>query len=286
MPSGFVYVLVSPNSDYIKIGGTEKPLIHRLRSINGTPTYAEHGPWEISDFLQVTDWQLVEGRLHRHFQKRNVRNAAGTRELFDVPAYSARKELRRTDPALRIDHEQTQKLFKNLELKLYLYHLFELTGLFGSLDIQEAWTLRLFPSTLGGRWFTLNIGRHEVAFSPLWEENAAYEHCLVLDRLILEYPETVIWIGRRKGAVDEAQYKDAERAVIVRFWSDFAEAEKLFKQPGVRRATVAYWLDSLARLRESKGRSPNARYHQYDAVAELLKHKRAVDEARHGRIVI
>jgi hypothetical protein len=26
MPQGFVYVLVSPNSNFIKIGGTERPI--------------------------------------------------------------------------------------------------------------------------------------------------------------------------------------------------------------------------------------------------------------------
>src|SRR5437899_10178962 len=90
MPQGFVYVLVSPNSNFIKIGGTERPISERLRGINGTLSYAGHGPWQLSDFLHVTDWRLVEGGLHRHFKKKNIRDIPGTQELFDVSPYEAR----------------------------------------------------------------------------------------------------------------------------------------------------------------------------------------------------
>src|SRR5260370_42463827 len=34
-----------------------------------------------------------------------------------------------------------------------------------NLDIQGAWTLSVLPRTNGGRWFTVNISPHEVAFS-------------------------------------------------------------------------------------------------------------------------
>jgi hypothetical protein len=33
MAQGFVYILVSANSDFIKIGGTERPISERLRGI-------------------------------------------------------------------------------------------------------------------------------------------------------------------------------------------------------------------------------------------------------------
>jgi hypothetical protein len=61
---GFVYILVSPNSSHIKIGGTERPISERLRGINGTESYAGHGPWELSDFLHVIDWPVVHAE-HR-----------------------------------------------------------------------------------------------------------------------------------------------------------------------------------------------------------------------------
>ncbi len=274
---GFVYILVSPNSSCIKIGGTERPIAERLRGINGTEAYAGHGPWELSDFLHVTDWRLVEAGMHRHFLERNVRDVAGTRELFNVPPHEARIRLRQTDVALRVDREKTNELFKNRDLGLYLFKLFQLSGLYGSLDIQGAWTLSLLPKTNGGRWFTINIGTHEVSFSSFKPVDSRFEHYLVLDRLILDYPETIIWIGRHDGAVREANYSSADRAVIVSFWSDFAGAERMFGLPGIRRALVAYWGEALADLRQRNARSVYARYHSYDAVSELIEYRHATE---------
>lgn len=278
MAQGFVYILVSPNSNFIKIGGTERPISERLRGINATESYAEHGPWQLSDFLHVTDWRLVEGGLHRHFHERNVHHVPRTQELFSVPPYEARQQLRDTDPRLRIDHERTEQLFSHREVYLYLYRLFQLSGLFGNLDIQGSWTLSLLPKTKGGRWFTLNIGPHEVAFSTRKSDEGKFSHYLVLDRLILEYPDTIIWIGLRAGEVSVAEYASAERAVIVSFQEDFAGAEKLFNLPGVRRALIAYWSEALADLRQRQANSVYARYHSYGAVSALLEYKRAEDE--------
>jgi hypothetical protein len=102
-----------------------------------------------------------------------------------------------------------------------------------------------------------------------------FTHFLVLDRLILEYPETVIWIGNRKGSVQEAEYVGADRAVVIHFDEDFADAEKFFGLPGVRRALIAYWAEALADLRQRDAKSVFARYHSYDAVSQLLEYKRA-----------
>ncbi len=275
---GFVYILVSPNSNYIKIGGTERPIGERLRGINGTEPYADHGPWELSDFLHVTDWRLVEGGMHRHFVERNVRDIAGTRELFAVPPHEARIRLRLTDVALRVDHEKTDKVFKDRNVRLFLFKLFQLSGLYGSLDIQGAWALSLLPKTNGGRWFTLNIGPHEVAFSTFKPISGKFEHYLILDRLILEYPETIIWIGKHDGEVRKATYASAERAVTISFREDFANAERVFGLPGVRRALIAYWAEALADLRERKTKSVYARYHSYGAVSELIEYKRATED--------
>lgn len=66
MSKGFVYILVSPNSNYIKIGGAEKPITERIRSINGSTPYGDHGPWQLSDFLHVTDWRSIEANLHQY----------------------------------------------------------------------------------------------------------------------------------------------------------------------------------------------------------------------------
>lgn len=179
---------------------------------------------------------------------------------------------------LRVGREKTLRLFETRDLKLFLFKLFQLTGLFGNLDIQGSWTLSILTSTMGGRWFTLNIGPHEVCFSTKGRTGVNPSHYLMLDRLILDYPETIIWIGKHGGAVENADYKSArERAVIVNFQNDFAAAERIFGLPGVRRALIAYWSKSLADLRERSAKSTYARYHSYDAVAELLQYKHATE---------
>jgi hypothetical protein len=278
MPQGFVYILASPNSDYIKIGRTERPISERLRGINGGEAYAPHGPWELSDFVHVTDCVVVESAAHRHFADRNVA-VEGTRELFSVAPHEARAQLRLISAPLRVDYETTDRLFQDPHVRLFLYRLFQLSGLFGNLDIQGAWTLSVLPKTNGGRWFTLNIGRHEVAFSPKEpvEKNDKFSHYLVLDRLILEYPETIMWLGKHGGDVRKADYEAAERAVLVSFDEDFAKAERFLDRPGVRRALIAYWAEALADLRERNAKSVYARYHSYDAVSQLLEYKRERD---------
>jgi hypothetical protein len=281
MPQGFVYILISPNSDHIKIGRTERPISERLRGINGGEAYAPHGPWDLSDFVHVTDCVVVETAVHRHFRDRKV-SIEGTNELFGVAPHEAREQLRLISAPLRVDRQRTDQLFHNSDVALFLYRLFQLAGLYGNLDIQGAWTLSVLPQTNGGRWFTINIGPHEVAFSTRTPENGKFSHYLVLDRLILEYPKTIMWLGQHGGDVREADYKAAERAVSVSFDEDFAKAEGFFARGGVRRAMVAYWADALADLRERNAKSVYARYHSYDAVSQLLEYKRARDKVMIG----
>ena len=287
MPQGFVYILISPNSNYIKIGGTKKPISERLKSINGTAPYAEHGPWELSDFLQVTNWQLVESGLHQHFKKKQIkkkriRDNVSARELFSVPPHEARKRLRLTDTALRVGHETTEQVFKNRDLKLFLFKLFQLSGLFGNLDIQGAWTLSLLSGSLGGSWFTLNIGSHAVAFSTQKSLDGKFTHYLSLDRLILDFPKTITWLQKHDGGVSKSPYAAAERAVQINFHADFSNAEKIFGLPGIRRSLVAYWSEGLADLRERNVRSKYWRHHSYDAVSELMEYRRATVNVFHS----
>ncbi len=276
MAQGFVYILSSPNCDYIKIGGTERPINERVREINKSAGYADQGPWAIADFLHVTDWSVVERGMHSHFETRRIRQPQAI-ELFSLPSLEARIKLRETPKVLRIGHEATVKIFKNLDVKLFLHDLFQLSGLYGSLDLQGSWTISILPKTNGGRWFTLNIGTHEVAFSPVRAEGEKYEHWMVLDRLLLEYPQTIMWIGKMGGYVEDAPYKHSDRALSVSFWENFSDARKFLGLPGVRRALVAYWFDALADLRKRQAKSSYAKSHSYDAVAELLEYKYAAD---------
>jgi len=276
MAQGFVYVLVSPNSDYIKIGRTERPIRERLRGINGGEAYASHGPWELSDFVHVKDCAVVEGAVHRYFRDRHA-SVEGTNELFGVAPHEAREQLRLISAPLRVDSERTDQLFNNSHVILFLHRIFQLSGLYGNLDIQGAWTLSVLPQTNGGRWFTVNIGSHEVAFSTRTLMDGKFSHYLVLDRLIFDYPQTMLWLGKHGGNVQDAEYKAAEHAVLVNFDEDFAKAERFFSRPGVRRALIAYWADALADLRERNAKSVFARFHSYDAVSQLLEYKRERD---------
>ncbi len=222
--------------------------------------------------------------MHRHFRERKVL-VEGTNELFSVAPHEAREQLRLIGSPLRVGAQRTDELFHNREVSLFLYRLFQLSGLYGNLDIQGAWTLSVLPQTNGGRWFTLNIGPHEVAFSTRTPMDGKFSHYLVLDRLILEYPKTIMWLGQHGGDVRQADYKAAERAVSVSFDEDFAKAERFFGRDGVRRAMVAYWADALADLRERNAKSVYARFHSYDAVSQLLEYKRARDKVTAGPLM-
>ncbi len=286
MPQGFVYILVSPNSNYIKIGGTKKPISDRIREINSVSSYARHGPWGLSDFLHVKDWQHVESALHQRFhkkrfiQKKKI-DVAATRELFDVAPYEARKTLRQTSAIHRVGHKETEKVFGTRDLKLFLFNLFQLSGLFGCFDIQgAAWTLNL-----SGRFlFSLNIGPHAVACSERRSIDGKFTHYLSLDRLILDYPKTLRWLEKRNGGSMKSPYAGAKRAEQINFDADFAEADKLFSQPGIRRALVAYWFESLADLRQRNARSKYWRHHSYDAVSELMQYRYETENIFHPTV--
>jgi hypothetical protein len=108
--------------------------------------------------------------------------------------------------------------------------------------------------------------------------NGKVDHYLILDRLILDYPDTIIWIGTHEGEVRDSTYASAKRAVTISFREDFASAERLFSLPGVRRALIAYWAEALADLRERRALSVYARYHSYDAVSELVEYRRVTED--------
>ena len=61
---GHVYILTSPNCKYIKIGGTDYPPMKRIKQINSSQSYKEHGVWSLHDFRQVADWPSMESNLH------------------------------------------------------------------------------------------------------------------------------------------------------------------------------------------------------------------------------
>ncbi|MGD1015620.1 MAG: GIY-YIG nuclease family protein [Roseiarcus sp.] len=272
MADGYVYVLVSANSEYVKIGKTEKHPYLRLKEINCSENYVESGPWDVSDSRQVRDCQAVETLLHHRFQDRRVHFDAGADELFAVAPVEARRALDAIEPAMLSRRDVVDRLTGDRDFSLYITKLFAFSGLPAWLNIQGAWTFALFPSTGRGRFFTLNIGNHEVAFSTLAHTFDAHPvHMLVVDRLINDFQHVRQWLEEHGGGMEPARYASAlPRATCLFYACEFAEAEKVLALDGVRRALIAYWTEALIGLRERGSLSLFARYHNYNAVAKII----------------
>jgi hypothetical protein len=189
--AGHVYILVSPRSEYIKIGGTDYPPLKRIREINSTEPYKSLGPWTLSDFRQVTDWRKTEAFLHYMFRSKLVKHIEGQKELFMVSQHEVSEKLGQLDPKDILKKPKVDRLFQDEEFSQYIMKLFQFTGMLNWLDIQGAWTFVLFPKTGGGRYFTLNIGSHEVAFSVLPRKVEKPIHMILMDRLILDFDPVI-----------------------------------------------------------------------------------------------
>ena len=176
--AGYVYILESPATNYIKIGGTGICPMKRVREINMTEPYKSLGPWHLTDFRQVEDWRLIEHFLHETFLGQRVYDIEGQKELFSASAIAAHNRLNQIEPEQLIGKPKVDRMFMDEPFREYLMRLFEFTGLAQWMDYQGAWTFCLFPSTNRGRYFTLNIASHEVAFSTLSHRNA--EQCNIL----------------------------------------------------------------------------------------------------------
>ncbi|WP_101774465.1 hypothetical protein [Pasteurella oralis] len=163
-------------------------------------------------------------------------------------------------------------MFNDIEFRYYLENLFIFSGLTNWILYQGLWTLVLFPSTEGGRYFTLNIGPHEVAFTTLNKVNSLSEHMILLDKLILDYDGISHWVRKNNGYVVDSSYKTAlPRAVCVYFKGDFKTSLEFLTLDGVRRALIAYWQEALFQLKDTKKQSIYARFHNYNAVIKLLQ---------------
>jgi len=283
---GYVYVLVSPNCGYVKIGLTTKAPMLRIREINGSDNYGGFGPWELSDFREVLNCQAVESLLHTNFDDKRATTETGASELFRISPAEARKSLESLDPSLLTKQTQVDKLFHDSDFKLYLLKLFAFTGLPGWLGAQGAWTFSLYPSTGRGRYFTTNIGPHEVAFSTLrTRDGSGPFHLIVVDRLIRDFPDVGRWVMDHNGDMADDTYDRAlGHSTSIAFEGSFPEAEKFFGLDGARRAMIAYWTEALIRLEERGVLSNYARFHNYNAVAKLVAALRERDGYLYDRI--
>lgn len=275
---GYVYILASPNHECLKIGGSDYPPQKRVRQINTTEPYKAHGPWHLIDFVQVSDWRQVEYHLHYVFKSRLNKTVKQQKELFHISSKEVTDHLSQIDPEFILHKPKVDRMFMDKAFLGYLVKLFVFTGLKHWLDMQGAWTFTLFPGTSGGRYFTLNIGRHEVAFSTLPKNGEKQINMILVDQLIFDFPQTVQWVKKNNGVLQSDVYSSAmPRAVSVLFEGDFERAKEFFKLDGVRRALIAYWNEALISMGEQNISSVYSRFHNANAIAKIIHHIEKID---------
>ena len=277
MPSsqGYVYILQSQNCDCIKIGGTDYPPLKRIKEINATEPYKSLGTWTLADFRQVTDWRTVEHNLHYRFRSALNTSIKNQKELFRLSVAAASKALSELNDEEIVYKPKIDRMFQDEAFLSYIVHLFKFTGLVHWIEQQGIWTFVLFPSTNGGRYFTLNIGSHEVAFSTLGKNGTPQLNMLMLDSLILDFPEVKKWLKKHKGTISTETYATAlSHSASIQFEGRFSDALELFSLDGVRRSLIAYWYEALIKKSEEDKLSAYERYHNYNAVARIMERVR------------
>ncbi len=125
--SGYVYVLTSPATASIKIGGTDYPPLKRIREINSAEPYKSLGPWSLADFRQVNDWKGVESFLHYCFRSKQNKDVDGQKELFDLPVQEVSEKLSSIDEAQIIKKPKIDRLFQDELFVIFLIRLFRFT---------------------------------------------------------------------------------------------------------------------------------------------------------------
>jgi len=204
---GFVYILTSPNTDCIKIGGSDYPPSRRIREINSTEPYKQLGPWSLADFRKVKNWRKVESHFHYAFRSKLNVVVTNQKELFHAGLHDASEFLESIEPEEIIGKPKVDRMFQDTAFLEYVKRLFMFTGLMNWLDLQGAWTFTLFPGTSGGRYFTINIGPHEVAYSTLGRRhNELQQNMILVDRLIFDFGNVVNWVATTTELFSWIQY--------------------------------------------------------------------------------
>ncbi|MCC9595218.1 MULTISPECIES: GIY-YIG nuclease family protein [unclassified Rubrivivax] len=254
----------------------------RIREINSSEPYRSLGPWTLHDFRQVHDWRAVERSLHYTFRDHRARDIDGQRELFSISASAASMQLDQINASMLTRKPRIDRMFQVDGFPEYLTSLFKTSGLFNWLDHQGHWTLSLYPGTSGGRYYTINIGPHEVAFASIRSASGRPRQMLLMDRLVLDFPETISWVESHGGDIAHDQYASSlHRATSVLFDGDFGTALEFLSLSGVRRAVVAYWSEALLELQDRGVGSIYARHHNWNAVAELRRNLTLIGSTEH-----
>ena len=246
--------------------------LKRIKEINSTEPYKSHGPWSLHDFRQVTDWRKVEYSLHYTFSSKLVTSVTGQKELFNVSPVIVSEHLEEIDESLVMKKPKVDRMFQDHNFSIFLGRLFRITTILNWIDLQGAWTFVLFPSTSGGRYYTLNIGTHEVAFATDPSKGNLPYHMIHMDRMIHDIQGIGSWLKSRSGKLVDDNYASAlDRSTSVSFRGNFETALEFLDIRGVRRAIIAYWTEALVNLQEKGNTSIHARNHNWNAVAEIKK---------------
>jgi hypothetical protein len=273
MKEGWVYVLASDTHPFHKIGLTTTSPTQRVREINRDLTYGPFGPWYEIDVRKVRNVTAVETSIHRQLKTRRSLHIPSAREVFEISRDEARAALSTIPEADLADAVPIQRLKVEPDFIDYLIALFKNSGLENFRDIQESWTFSLFPKTAGGRFFTLNIDRHEVAFSKPVNDTKVNYFSIVVDGSVTRDRELKQKLKPLAGSMRHDPYpSNWGNAVSVTFNASFDEASRLFEVTAFRRALIAYWYDALLRMRDRKSRSLHAKRHNYGAVSEIFRH--------------
>lgn len=273
MANGYVYALKSNNCPYLKIGRTNTLPNRRLRELNSHEHYGALGPWEIVTYLEVTDDIAVETFLHRSLREKRRDAFRPCSELFEISPATALEKFDAIPKAQVRGFDKVARLYNTDNLYEFLRALFRATGLENFKSAQGAWTFSLFPSTSGGRYFTINIDRHEVAYALLPKGGKPATFCFVMDSLVWSYKDFKRWIKAHNGREIDSKYASGlERQSNVVFDGDLADALEFLKVAGVRRALLAYWYDLLLNAIDSSKTSLHQRFHNLAAVEAILAH--------------
>ncbi|MGI5173253.1 hypothetical protein H0R92_06595 [Treponema sp. OMZ 840] len=230
------------------------------------------GIWSLADFRQARDWRFVEHSLHYRFKSVLNKETAGQKELFFLSVQEASAALNELPEEQIVYKPKVDRFFQDENLLEYVTNLFLFSGLVHWIDSQGVWTLNLFPSTNGGRFFTINIGETEAAFSSIPKKDRPQINMLLVDKLNLDFPEIKKWLKTRNGFIDTDSYKKAlPRACALFFEGSFGEIKKLFELAGIRRALIAYWYEAILSLNDKNQLSIYERYHNYNATAKLIR---------------
>ncbi|MDG1470538.1 MAG: GIY-YIG nuclease family protein [Ascidiaceihabitans sp.] len=282
MSKGWVYALRSDTCDFIKIGLTSTSPFQRVNELNHSINYGPLGPWQQLDIRQVKDVRSIETALHRRLQAKRVTTIAGAQELFAISPAEARAAFADIPDADLLLPVPVNRLNLDTNFVAYLMALFQNSGLENFRDLQESWTFSLFPSTNGGRYFTLNIDRHEVAFCmPIPGEPDIVHHSIIVDQMIAQDREFKNWLRDLGGWTEPVPHpSNWGNARKITLQATFEECLGLFANTGFRRALIAYWYEALLRMQERGTRSFFARFHNYDATSEIFRHLRETKNFR------